>query len=650
MKKIFLICLLLCFSVFTFAQEKHRTDSLLRVLDVTKQDSTRFKILRALGDAYMYNNAGKAIQYFQQAVDAGKNLGKPIQVANSYYSIGYCYLVKADFDRSLENYLKSMRIYEKEKDSFRLSNALISIGNVYSQNNNEPQTFAYYDRAQTLIEAMKDSGQLASLISEQGIYYDRKGEFEKALVYLERTLDIATKIKDDYLIAISYSNIGLNYKKRNKTTEALGFFDISLRLLKKFGASDAEIASIYNNIAATHAQAGNFLKAKEAFDTSISLGIKSGSRGIEMENYHNLADMYGRMKDYRNQAIYLTKYYDVKDSLFTLDNNNRITQLEADYQIEKKNAEIADEQIKTGEQKYQRNIFILIACATIALLAVLALFYRKIKNDHRLLQEKNAQISRQREELQTLNQVKDRLFGIISHDLRNPLVTLRSYLSLADNPSLSAEKKAGFKLQTQQAVIQASDMLDNLLVWANMQMKNIDPAIVQVSLHDCVEDAVAAVRAQAEQKSLSIHVELPVFTALGDANILQIALRNLLTNAVKYSHLKGSIRIGSSTRNGKVELAVADKGKGMSQQQLADLQKSEVNSTKGTAGEKGSGLGIFIVKELLEKINGELRVSSVEGEGQCIYDSLATRVIPQLWRKSTTYARNVEIARLICSF
>jgi signal transduction histidine kinase/Tfp pilus assembly protein PilF len=596
-------------------QSPQQVDSLLKAIDRENVDSNKLLLYNKIGNYYMYNNVGKAIEYFEKALDIEKGLNHPLSVANNYYSIGYCYLVKADFKKSLNHYLQSVRIYEQLKDSFRLSNALMSIGNVYSELKDYKKTDDYFDQAEVLIKGMKDSIQLMSLLNVRGTIFDELKQYDTALYYLQQSYQIAVQLKDKQSIANELTNIGLTYKHQQKTAEALRCFDDALRIFKSDNTPVEVYAAVYNNIAATHAQAGNFQKASAVFDTSILYSIQGGSPTIEMENYRNMSDMYGQMKDFEKQAVFMKKYYTIKDSLFTSDNKNQLTQLEADYILDKKNTEIVKKDAELTKQKSQRNIFIIVALATMVLLTALTFFYNRIKKTNFLLEQKNEQISEQKNELQTLNHVKDRLFSIISHDLRNPLVTLRSYLSLADNDSIAADKKQLFKVQTMSAVMHTSYMLDNLLAWANVQIKNTQATIVPVNISDCVQDAVSNVQAQAQQKQLVIYQDISATVALSDYDILSIALRNLLTNAIKFSPLNKSICITSVNTDGNVLVTVADEGIGLSAEQIQDILSKQNNSTTGTQGEKGSGLGLFLVMELLQKTNASLQVKSEPGKG-----------------------------------
>jgi signal transduction histidine kinase len=614
MYKNFIAVCLLFFSLPAAAQSK-QVDSLLKLLDSEKADSNRLRIYNRIGNYYMNNNAGKAIQYFENAVAIAEKIKRPLAIANNNYSIGYCNLMKGDFDKSLESYLKSVRIYEELKDSLRLSNALMSIANVYSQNKNYKKTNDYFDKAQLLIEGLKDSIQLGFIFDSRGTLYDQRGLFDSAMLFLQKSHAIAVALKDNYSITTSLSNIGLTYKHQKKNTRALQCFDSVLAIFKKEQTPPDRFAAVYNNIGATHAQLSNYAIAKQNFTTSIDYAVQAGSPFISMENYRNLADMYGDSKNYEQQSIYLKKYYTTKDSLFTSDSKNQLTQLEADYNIEKKNIELVKKESDIEKQKSQRNIFIIIALGSVLLLGGLGFFYSRIKNKNKLLEQKNIQINKQKEELQTLNNVKDRLFSIISHDLRNPLITLRSYLTLSDNASITEDKKQQFKKQTIQAVTQTSDMLDNLLVWANLQIKNTSAAITPVDINECVLDVINEVQAQAQQKQITIHKNIEATTALGDNNILNIALRNLLTNAIKYSSEHQSVYINAVKKGNRILLSVKDDGIGMTAVQLNNLQSNQTENTKGTQGEKGSGLGIFLVKELLQKTNSELLIESEQDKG-----------------------------------
>lgn len=616
MFKISITIFLMCSFHAVVGQQNFEIDSLLSAADASNNDTVKMKAYDRIGRYYEDNNSAKAVEYFEKAKIYSTKLKDNLKTANLFYDIGFAYLLKGKYDKSLFNYQESLKGYEKLNDSFRISNALISIGNVYLKYKDYNKTADYYNKAEAIILAANDSLQMTSIYDTKGVTFDQQGQYDSSLFYHQKAYDICLLINDYDYAMNSLSNMGLTYKHQFKTTEALNcFYKARDYWEAKEGAPLDILAGIYNNIAATHSQASNYPAALDAFNKSIALAEQTGSPAIVMENYLNMSDMFGKKNDYKQQVQYLKQYHQLKDSIFNLDTKNELTQLEADYQVEKKNIELVRKDAEVVKQKSQRNIFITLTIAAAAILIGLVFFYNKIKKANNDLEEKNSQINQQKNELQTLNQVKDRLFSIISHDLRNPLATLKSYLSLSDNDTLAPEKKLQFKLQTMNAVINTSEMLDNLLAWANVQIKNTRATIVPISIEDLVWDTVQTVTPQATQKDIRIEQHLSVSTALGDYDILSIALRNITTNAIKYSNKGKSIQLNAERRGEDVVLSVHDEGIGMTTQQIDEILNDQTSSTQGTQNEKGSGLGLFLVKELLQKMNASLTIESTPGMG-----------------------------------
>jgi signal transduction histidine kinase len=606
--------ILFSFPFLLFAQN-NMLDSLLKEADKNVHDSIKIHTLNEIGFIYEENNPAKAVDYFERVNKMAVASNKPLMVANSDYDLGFTHLLLGNYENSLHHYLQAARTYEKINDQKRLSNAYMSIGSLHFDNNDLKKAKDYYAQAETIIKKLNDSVRLANLYNSLGNAYDKAKNYDSALAYLQKAYDIYIKQEDEFLIINSLSNLGLTYKHQGKTDQALKYFDIVKEKVKGKDMPKDLLAMIYNNLGATYSQARQYAQAIKAFDSSILFSKEANLSGVLMENYRNVSDMYGSMKHYEKEANYLRLYYNLKDSLFSADKKNELTQLDADYRIEKKNSELAKTEAEVVKRKSQRNIFIIITLAAAALLAGLAFFYSRIRKKNEVLNRQNETIHQQNTELQTLNNVKDRLFSIISHDLRNPLVTLQSYLTLSGNKELPEEKKEQYRLQTTNAVTQTSNMLDNLLAWANMQIKNTKASITPIDVDELVADTKSGAQAQAAQKQIIIHHDLSVTSVLGDYNILSIALRNLLTNAIKFSDKEGNIWINAEKKDNAILLSVKDEGIGMTQEQIKELTSNQQQSSAGTAGEKGSGLGLYLVQELLQKINAKLEVKSEKGKG-----------------------------------
>ena len=325
-----ILLLLTCFFSFTVIGQSKQVDSLLKLLDKEKADSNRLKIYRNIGNFYVDNNPGKAIEYFKNAVELSEKINNNSQLANNCYSIAFCYRNTGDYSKSVEYYLKAVRVYEADKDYRRLANAYMSLAIVYSYNKDFKNASSYHNRAKELILIRKDSFQLCSLYSDIGTLFDQQKMYDSANKYQQQAYDLAVAIKDEQMIIDCLSNIGLTYKHEGKTKEALANFKKVLLVFQQQQTEPDRYAAVYNNIGATYAQEGNKTLAVEAFNKSLAYASASQNPYIEMENYNNLSDLFGKTADFKNQAFYLKKYYSIKDSLFSADKKNQLTQLEAD--------------------------------------------------------------------------------------------------------------------------------------------------------------------------------------------------------------------------------------------------------------------------------------------------------------------------------
>ena len=294
-------------SIAVMGQGK-QVDSLLKLLDKETIDSNRLKIYRNLGDFYMDNNPGKAIEYLTNAVELSKKTNNDKQLANNCYSIAYCYRNTGDYTKSVEYYLKAVRVYEADKDLRSLANAFMSLAIVYSYNKDFKNAGIYHEKAKDLILIRKDSFQLCSLYTDIGTLFDQQKIFDSANIYQQKAYDLAVAIKDEQLVVDCLSNIGLTYKHEGKTKEALANFKKVLEVFEKQQTEPDRYAAVYNNIGATYAQDGNKALAVEAFNKSLSYTLTAQNPYIAMENYNNLSDRYGKTADFQNQALYLKKY------------------------------------------------------------------------------------------------------------------------------------------------------------------------------------------------------------------------------------------------------------------------------------------------------------------------------------------------------
>ncbi|MCX8489561.1 MAG: HAMP domain-containing sensor histidine kinase [Cyclobacteriaceae bacterium] len=251
------------------------------------------------------------------------------------------------------------------------------------------------------------------------------------------------------------------------------------------------------------------------------------------------------------------------------------------------------------------------------LISVLVRSNRSVKSANKLLAAKNHFIEEQSKELSALNSTKDKLLSIIGHDLRGPLNSLRGMIDLLNKSTLTQEEFILFSKKIKTNVDNVYADLDNLLSWAQSQQNGLKPTIVELGLHHVIKEKVDLLAESSSVKAITVHVDvIQDLSVRGDKNQLGLIIRNLVSNAIKFSHEGGQVTIGAIKKKDQVEISVADKGVGIAEADLETLFRVGVNFSKlGTNNEKGVGLGLLLVKEFVELNRGTIYVTSKLGEG-----------------------------------
>jgi len=255
-----------------------------------------------------------------------------------------------------------------------------------------------------------------------------------------------------------------------------------------------------------------------------------------------------------------------------------------------------------------------------SLIIILVLFYysrtRQLKNQKILLEKA---VALKTIELKELNTSKDKFFSIIAHDLKNPFSTIIGFSEML-NEEINAEhpvKIKEFANMINTSAVQTLRLLENLLEWANSQRGKISFNPRPVNLNELLMEEVNVLSDIAKTKNIDLKNYLPDnLTISADKNMIRTILRNLISNAIKFTHKNGKVEVSAAIGNNQVEISVSDNGIGMTREFISKLFSIDADlSTRGTENEKGTGLGLFLCKEFVEKHHGKIWVESVPGKG-----------------------------------
>ena len=244
----------------------------------------------------------------------------------------------------------------------------------------------------------------------------------------------------------------------------------------------------------------------------------------------------------------------------------------------------------------------------------------KIKRDASLLEK-------QTEELTELNALKNKLFGIISHDLKAPMYALRNFFGEVQQNNMSARELKNMIPAVVNDLTYTTSLMDNLLQWSKAQMQSNTVYPQRVDIGNSIQETLQLLRRQSEAKEIIIESESKegIFGFM-DKDMLNLVLRNLVSNAIKFTPKKGTIKIGVHENCTLVEVFVQDTGTGISPEALKKINSNDFYSTKGTANESGTGLGLKLCKEFMVRNGGQLYIESKLGEGSTFSFSLPKAV------------------------
>ncbi len=229
--------------------------------------------------------------------------------------------------------------------------------------------------------------------------------------------------------------------------------------------------------------------------------------------------------------------------------------------------------------------------------------------------------------LESLNMLKDRLFSIISHDLRSPLNTLMNILSLTNEGHITEKELKEMLPEISKNLGYTTNLVNNLLQWSKSQLKGETIHPVQFDVYNTIQEMLPLMQNQAAAKQITIVNTVQQGAMLyADEPMIQGVLRNLLSNAIKFSQLKGSITLSSVTSGGETTVCIADEGVGIEPDDLQKLFGVENFTTHGTINEQGTGLGLLLCKDFVERNNGRIWAESEPGKGSRFYFSLPSGV------------------------
>lgn len=556
------------------------------------------------------------------------------QKADLKYAAASIFHAQGNFAIALENYLEALRYYEAHNNSIGSLNTYVALADLFSRTNNFSKAIDYNLKALKLFEQKNDRFRKVNLYEQLGAIYGRQKLYKKAGDYYLKALAAYKEMGNQAGQTATLINLGNNALAIGSSQTAIGFFSNANALAGPLKIVPLEVRSLIG-LANAHALLKEYEAANNEYRKAIALAKKAGMK-IELdEAYEGLAEVYKSLKNPGASKAFRSLSSEIKDSLFNDSIMRKTADLQLLYETEKKQAQIeifkqSDllKELDLKQTKQVKNFFIVLSGLLVLLIFVFVFFISQnrrinaqLKKGMQELEVKNTEVEKQKEQLTQLNQVKDRFFSIISHDLRNNLTTMKLYFDLVSNPEYKAESQSKLGKEVAGSVQNTIDLLENLLVWAIGQLKGVQVAPQKINLHKLASENCDMLHSMAVQKNISIQNDTDEDAFIfADLNMINLIIRNLISNALKFTNEGGSVSILSQEEDAFHQIIVIDNGVGISKEKIDTLFTAHANvSTQGTGNEKGTGLGLMLCKEFVEKNGGEIWVESEENKGSSFY-------------------------------
>lgn len=517
--------------------------------------------------------------------------------------------------KSLEFLDQAQKLSDQEKNRYIQTLILNESGRVDAAQGLDEEAFENYNLALDYARELNQRGLEADALIHLGKLLTRKKKNAEALASFKDALAIYRSVKDKMNEAIALNEVGEMYRVMKNHERALANHVAALEIRERL-KDDNGLAQSYNNVSVLYFDEKNYKRAISNLQLALQAGRKAGAQDELVKSNDYLSKCYRELKEYKKALEHREESLGIQDLIATEKNERKLLEAHNLYGIKKQEAQINKlegdreqrEKVIQAQNELKNQLILLIILGMVIGVLVLYLYFSKRRSARKL---------------QELNATKDKLFSIIGHDLKGPLNSLTSFSSLLLNhiDKISKEEIKMLSQDIDKSLKNLFTLLENLLEWSRSQTGAIDFKPEEFDLADVLNENETLLKIQAQNKKITIvnenKISLPVCVHRHSVNTV---VRNLLSNAIKFTPEGGKVMMNADRNGSHYTVSVIDTGVGMTVTAMQKLFKiGTKHSTLGTAKEKGTGLGLILCKDFVEKNGGTIGVESSEGVGSKFY-------------------------------
>ncbi|GAB4131541.1 MAG: hypothetical protein OHK0045_03290 [Raineya sp.] len=612
----------------------------------------------------------RALAVLEDAEEVYKNLNMQKHLGKLYNLRGLIHKNLQHYTLAIESYVRAVKVYRAYNPLSRnLAVTYVNLGNIYTSRYKDTTHFKEAERVfwlgAKLCQEIKDTVQLIHFYERLGYLFLLQKKTAQAKQHFEKGFALATKIGSLHLQHYHQLRLADAYFADGQRKKAIQVLQNILPEIEN-GENIELLSEAYRLLANFHQQQNEHLKALTYLQKGVDFSRKNQilfyaglfyqnqipsllalnrvdkaqqindtlrkifpeDRNWHLEIFKNQKKIDSARGDFQAALRWASQYQTLKDSLHNVEKIESFNEVQQRFWTEEKQKENDLLRLQNEQEKANNTLktyFLLILGGVLLLLFFLASNWwfkhknLKIINQKMIEQEKQireyaAQLAENNKILHQKNEFDSKLLAIISHDLRGPVHSVSTLLDMINRGMFEEEEKDHLLQLAHGSLYGAGQLLDNLLLWAKSHQSDFKPNIQEVAIKQLADEVVDMLKLQADQKGLYLHNRIDsTLKCLAEPEVLQIVLRNLLANAIKFTQ-EGGVSVEAIYGDTYCEIIVKDTGVGIPKESLKNIFKKSFH-TQGTKKEKGTGLGLMLSKEFVERNGGDIRVDSKLGQG-----------------------------------
>ena len=536
------------------------------------------------------------------------------KVAQMLLNLGSIEAIKSNFEVATKHYIAALKIYDTVPDTQGQIQVNMNLGKIYLAHDDTANAWKYLKQAVTICKNAPVTDATIYLNNVIGIILASTGHLDSAITIFHNNLALSNKpeLIKGYLETLIY--VGEAYLQKNDIPKGMEYLDSGLKIARENNLAEME-GNILFDLSNIN-EKNNPALAIEYLDKALALfeGIQNQSALIDI--YKNISRIYKEQGKYKEALQAREKGESIADSIFSINRAREIASIDNTFKLET-NRQIRELEMLGKHNATQRDIIIIVAACLIIALIVLIIYFTKTL---RL----NKQLTAHEKQLEELNSMKDKLFSVIGHDLRGPIARIPAIIDIYEDAETTDDERK-FLLDNLKEHTKASlETFDKLLYWGQTLVKGISLHQVRMQPKGYIKEGIELKKMKASEKNITITDHTPHETYIfSDPSLFDFIIRNLLANALKYTHHGGTIDINCdrTSRHCFTIFSVKDSGVGIDASILPKIFHS-LKSQKGTDNEKGHGIGLMLCKEFAIQNGGDIWVESEVGKGTTFFFSV----------------------------